>query len=205
MTMVSRIIDVLYNFHWVDPGKTGRSSQAYAGFLGTLLSRHGIRTVINLRGKNPHQRWWRYESWVCNRMGVNHVDVRLNSRNLPTPQVLLHLIDCLEQAEPPVLIKCSGGQDRASFASALYVVYREGWTALEAAQSQFAAWPYLHWPRAQQRWLKTFLPYCSERAGSVGIREWVRSHYQIAEFAEWLNSRNMQSWYRASIPQRRIT
>jgi hypothetical protein len=179
MTMVSRVLDVLYNFHWVYRGEFGRSSQAYAGFLEAFLCRHGVRTMINLRGRNPHQRWWRYESRVCNRIGVNHLDVRLNSRNLPTQQVLLHLIDSFEHAEPPVLIKCSGGQDRASLASALYVVHREGWTALESAQSQFAAWPYMHWPRAQQRWVKAFLPYCRESAGALGIRDWVRSHYQM--------------------------
>ena len=37
--------DVLYNFHWVVPGKAARSAQAYAGFLGPFLKARGIRTA----------------------------------------------------------------------------------------------------------------------------------------------------------------
>ena len=70
--------DVLYNFHWVEPGKAARAAQAYAGFLGRFLKAHGIRAVLNLRGPNPGYWWWRYETGTCARLGIVHRDVKLN-------------------------------------------------------------------------------------------------------------------------------
>jgi len=41
----------------------------------------------------------------------------------------------------------SGGQDRTSYAAALYLIHRGGWQAMGAAQAQFARFPYLHFPK----------------------------------------------------------
>jgi len=109
------ILDILYNFHWIVDQEAGRSSQAYAGFLARFLTRHRVQAVINLRGANPRFWWWRYEKSVCARLDVQHFDVRLNSRNLPPQRILLDLMECFDRAARPVLIKCSGGQDRATF------------------------------------------------------------------------------------------
>jgi hypothetical protein len=192
-------VDILYNFHWVVPGEVARSSQAYAGFLQTFLKRHAIRSVINLRGTNPRHWWWRYETKVCSRLGVAHFDVRLNSRNLPPQRILLELLDSFDRAEAPLLIKCSGGQDRSSFASALYLVHRHGWRMAPVAQEQFSGWPYLHWPKQQQRWMKVFLPYLAERAPDRPISEWIRAAYTPEDFARWLGERRMQDCFRPSV------
>ena len=76
--------DILYNFHWIEPGKAARAAQAYAGFLAPFLRSRGIRAVINLRGRNSDYGWWRYETAVCARANIAHLDVKLNSRRLPT-------------------------------------------------------------------------------------------------------------------------
>jgi len=76
--------EVFYNFHWIEPGRAARSSQAYAGFLGPFLAAHGIRTLVNLRGPNPAWRWWRNETRTCAAQGVEHRDVMLSSKRLPT-------------------------------------------------------------------------------------------------------------------------
>jgi hypothetical protein len=188
--------DILYNFHWVLPGEVARSSQAYAGFLGTFLERHAIRSVINLRGANPRHWWWRYETNVCSRLGITHFDVRLNSRNLPPQRILLDLLDSFDGAEAPLLIKCSGGQDRSSFASALFLVHRHGWEMAHIAHEQFAGWPYLHWPKPQQRWMKVFIPYLADRAPGRPVSEWIGGAYTPEDFARWLGQRGMQDCFR---------
>lgn len=178
--------DVFYNFHWIAPNEVARSSQAYAGFLGPFLRRHGVRAVLNLRGRNPHWRWWRSEKRVCDRLGIVHSDIALSSKNLPKQSTLLALLDAFETLPRPILMKCSGGQDRTSFTAALYLLHVGGWNVFEEAMSQLSGWPYLHWPRRNQRWLRLFFDFAREKAGGRPLRHWVETGYRQDDFKAWL-------------------
>lgn len=188
--------DVLYNFHWVVPGEVARSAQAYAGFLRPFLKSHGIATLINLRGANPHWSWWRYETRVCAEIGVSHRDVKLNSRRLPRRAPLLDMLEAFDTAQRPFLLKCSGGQDRTSFAAALYLLHTRGWGARADADAQFARWPYLHLPKPHQRWLKVFLTFAEEHSGALPLQEWVARRYAPEEFKFWLEARGLGQSFR---------
>lgn len=189
--------DILYNFHWLVPNEAARSSQAYAGFLGPFLRRHGIRAMINLRGENPHWRWWRSEKRVCRRLRIEHHDVQLSSKNLPTRAMLVALFEAFDRAARPFLLKCSGGQDRSSFAAALYVVHVGGWAAMPEARAQLSGWPYLHWPRRNQRWLGLFLPFAQEDARGMPLRHWIRTSYCQERFKHWLEARGFADSFNA--------
>jgi hypothetical protein len=188
--------DILYNFHWIVPGEAARSAQAYAGFLAPFLKAHGIATLINLRGANPHWAWWRYETRVCAKIGVTHRDVKLNSRRLPTRAVLLDMLTAFDDARRPFLLKCSGGQDRTSFAAALYLLHTRGWEARAEAEAQFARWPYLHLPKQHQRWLKMFLEFVEEHSGALALRDWIAREYTPEEFKNWLEARGLGDAFR---------
>lgn len=188
--------DILYNFHWVEPGKAARSSQAYAGFLGPFLRGRGIRALVNLRGPNPHWRWWRNEKKTTGRIGVEHRDVMLSSKRLPTRKMLLALLDAFDTLPQPLLLKCSGGQDRTSFAAALYVVHTKGWTAFDEAQSQFARWPYLHLPKRHQRWLKSFLVFARADARGRALHSWIAESYVPENYKAWLEERGEGASFR---------
>jgi hypothetical protein len=180
--------DVLYNFHWIVPGDAARAAQAYAGFLGAFLNRHGIKSLINLRGFNPDFWWWRYEKRVSRKTGVKHIDVMMDSRSLPRRDMLANLFDAFERAPRPFLIKCSGGQDRTSFAAALYLIHRGGWAAIQHAAMQFARFPYLHFPRRHQRWLRPFLEFAQEDSAGQPIAQWVRERYDPMRLKDWLEN-----------------
>lgn len=188
--------DILYNFHWIVPGEAARSAQAYAGFLGPFLSAHGIRSVINLRGANETHLWWRYEKHVTEARGIAHFDIMLNSRRLPTGQMLLNLLTAFDAAPKPLLLKCSGGQDRSSFAGALYIVHREGWSAFAEAEKQFARWPYLHRPKAQQRWLKPFLTFARDDSKGRPIARWIAESYTDKRLKAWLEANSLGDSFR---------
>ena len=188
--------DILYNFHWVEPGKAARSSQAYAGFLAPFLRGRGIRALVNLRGPNPHWRWWRNEKKTTGRIGVDHRDVMLSSKRLPTRKMLLALFDAVDTSPKPMLLKCSGGQDRTSFAAALYVVHTKGWSAFDEAQGQFARWPYLHLPKRHQRWLKSFLIFARDDAHGRALRDWVATTYVPETYKAWLEERGEGASFR---------
>ena len=186
--------EFFYNFHWIETGQAARSSQAYAGFLGPFLAAHGLRTLVNLRGPNPGWRWWRNETRTCAARGIEHRDVMLSSKRLPTRKMLLALLDAFDAAPRPLLLKCSGGQDRTSFASALYIVHAGGWSAFEAAQAQFARWPYLHLPHRHQRWLKLFLVYAREDGRP--LKQWIAEAYVPERYKDWLEARGEGASFR---------
>ena len=188
--------DVLYNFHWIVPGEAARAAQAYAGFLGPFLTRHGIKSLINLRGPNPKFGWWRYERRISEAQGVRHIDVMLDSRHLPRRDMLVALFDAFDSAPRPLLIKCSGGQDRTSFAAALYLIHREGWAAGEKALAQFARFPYLHFPKQHQRWLQPFIAFAAAEAAGRPIAEWTRDSYDPARLKNWLEEKGHRGTFK---------
>jgi hypothetical protein len=188
--------EILYNFHWVMPGEAARGARAYAGFLGPFLGARGVRAVINLRGPNEKYLWWRREKRVCAGRGIAHFDCMLNSRRLPTRQMLVNFLAAFDRAKTPLLLKCSGGQDRSSFASALLIIHRKGWGALDEANAQFAAWPYLHRPKKHQRWLKHFLEFARAESHARPLAQWIAEDYTPQMLKTWLDTRGLRDSYR---------
>lgn len=184
-------LDILYNFHWIVPGEAARSAQPYMGMMGRLIDSNGLKGMINLRGHHPKFAWWRYETEICARHGVTHLDAMMDSRRLPLPEMLVALFDAFDAVPRPFVIKCSGGQDRTSLAAALYLVHRDGWTAMERAQRQFSRFPYLHFPRARQHWLRHFLAFAREASNGAPLGAWVRQDYTPDALARWLDANGL--------------
>jgi len=185
---MAALLDRLYNLHWVTED-VARSAQPYIGFYKTFLRAHGFRAIINLRGENPTRRWWQEESRAAEGLNLRYFNVRLSSRLIPARASLIELAEAFDLAPRPILVKCSGGQDRASFAAAVYLLLAGGEGARAAAEAQFALWPYLHRPRLNQRWMRRFPAFAGESIGQARFDEWLKWSYDPAAFAEWL-SRN---------------
>ncbi|HVV28634.1 MAG TPA: hypothetical protein VHC40_11780 [Rhizomicrobium sp.] len=189
--------DILYNFHWIVPGEAARAMQAWAGGLGPFLRRRGIRAIVNLRGRNDDLGWWKTETATAEAAGIAHFDAMLDSRKLPTRQMLVRLIEAFDTAPRPFMLKCSGGQDRTSFAAALYLIHRDGWGAMEQAHAQFARFPYLHFPKAHQRWLKAFADFAQEDAGGAPLADWIARAYTPEKAKAWLDGHGLSGSYAA--------
>ncbi len=189
--------DILYNFHWVVPGEAARAMQAWAGGVRPFLKKRGIRAIINLRGRNDDLGWWKKETADARALGIAHLDAMLDSRKLPTRDMLVTLIESFDTAPRPFLLKCSGGQDRTSFAAALYLIHRDGWGAMDAAMAQFARFPYLHFPKTQQRWLKQFPEFAREDSGGAPIAQWIAQSYTPEKLKTWLDTKGMGGSYAA--------
>ena len=183
--------DILYNFHWVVRGEAARAAQAWAGGLSAFLKKRGIRAIINLRGRNDDLSWWRNETAAATRAGATHFDAMLDSRKLPTRAMLVALMDAFAAAPRPFLLKCSGGQDRTSFAAALYLIYRGGWDRFDEAQAQYARFPYLHFPKPHQRWLREFLSFARDEAKGASIQDWIGRDYDPERLKAWLDGRGL--------------
>jgi protein tyrosine/serine phosphatase len=187
--------DILYNFHWVVPGEAARMAQPWAGGMRPFLARRGIRAIINLRGRNEDLSWWKNETQAARALGAAHFDAMLDSRKLPTRDMLACLMRSLDEAPRPFVVKCSGGQDRTSLAMALYLIQRGGWQALPAARRQFARFPYLHFPKRHQRWLAHFLDFAEEQARGAPISEWIERDYSPEKLKAWLEACGMGNFH----------
>jgi protein tyrosine phosphatase (PTP) superfamily phosphohydrolase (DUF442 family) len=174
-----------------------RSAQPYLGFYAAFLRPHGFKSIINLRGPNPEFGWWRQEKHVAEALGIAHFDVKLSSKNLPSRSGLAELFAAFEKAQTPLLLKCSGGQDRTSLAAALYLLDRKGASVLAEAEGQFALWPYLHRPKSYQLWLKEFPAYAVGQAGGLTLGAWAQNRYEPQAFAQFLAAKGMPKSFRA--------
>lgn len=113
------------NFRAVSPGRCYRSGLLDRSELITYARKHGIRTVINLRGANPEEDWYIQERQACRELGVAHHDIPLKSTAEPTRAQVAYLIDLFKHSEEPLLLHCHSGIDRAGLASALWLIVME--------------------------------------------------------------------------------
>lgn len=114
-----------------------RSGQMSASMLGRILHDRGIKTVLNLRGINAHEGWYRAERNATLAAGATQVDVSLSSCIWMSRAQLLTLIDLLDTSQYPVLIHCEWGAERTGVVSAFVELLREGST-IDDARNQFA-------------------------------------------------------------------
>jgi len=132
------------NVHVVEPGQVYRSATLAPERLAELVSRDGIASVLNLRGAEIDQAWYRAETQVLGAAHVRLRDLPLSDARPPTPQELAELVDALEHLPRPLLIHCKAGADRTGLAAALYQYLVARRPAQEAAgQLSFA---YGHFP-----------------------------------------------------------
>lgn len=122
--------DGLRRFRVVDEGKLYRCGQPRPDELRELIRRHGLRTVIALRGsrdaKDPDA-WEREERAVCDETGAAFVALPCNHKNPPTPEQVETYVRIVRDASRlPALVHCRIGQQRTGLFCALYRVHVQG-------------------------------------------------------------------------------
>ncbi|MCG3125353.1 MAG: hypothetical protein CHACPFDD_00171 [Phycisphaerae bacterium] len=110
----------LDNFHAIVDGRIYRSAQVRPETIAYARRQYGVQTVINLRGTNERDEWYQQERDACAAEGIQLIDVRLSSTELPLPEELLKLYDALTAAPEPVLLHCKAGADRTGLAAAMW-------------------------------------------------------------------------------------
>ena len=105
------------NFKIIVPNKVYRSAQPSETQLKRWVKKYGIKTVINLRSKNPNIS--ANDTFGAKELEIKSINFELSGNRLITRQELLGLITAIENAETPILLHCKSGIDRTGFASAL--------------------------------------------------------------------------------------
>ncbi|KKQ48362.1 MAG: Protein tyrosine/serine phosphatase [candidate division TM6 bacterium GW2011_GWF2_38_10] len=122
---VPRLTRMLHNFHAVEPGVLYRSSQLSASMLSTIIKKYGIKTIVNLRGRNEHKAWWQTEQTIAQTHKVTFINIPMSAQHLPQKQHLITLLETYNTAPRPMLIHCYSGSDRTGEAAALWVLEQQ--------------------------------------------------------------------------------
>ncbi len=139
-----------------------------------MARRHGIRTIINLRG--PRECGSDSLSRAAaDRLGIAHVYMPFESRGAPHRERILRFHQIWREVQTPVLMHCKSGADRAGLAAGLVLMF-EGGTAAEAmAQLSLR---FGHFRRSASGILDAFfLRYQAEGEGRMPFLDWVKLEY----------------------------
>jgi protein tyrosine phosphatase (PTP) superfamily phosphohydrolase (DUF442 family) len=141
----------LDNFHPVIDGKVYRSAQLSSSSLRYYTRTHGIRTIINLRGANRHESWYRNERQVAQECGALVLDVPVNSV-LPLDKTEVRSpVEALESSPGPILLHCQSGTNRTGSAAVIAALLLQDRTSIDVAHRQIQCqMDHLPWTREAQ-------------------------------------------------------
>jgi protein tyrosine/serine phosphatase len=119
---ISGIRKLFDNFHTVERGKLYRCSQISPKKLSKYIAKHGIKTLVNLRGPNHDKKWWRAERDLTQKLGVRFYNIPMFAQTMTSRKNLIKLLNVYKLAPRPILIHCQSGSDRTGEAAALWVL-----------------------------------------------------------------------------------
>jgi hypothetical protein len=128
---------VTYNFAVLQPGQIYRSGQMSARALEETVRTYQIKTVLNLRGPNPEQAWYREEVASTLAAGATQIDIALSACVWMSRVQLRTLVRVLDTCEYPLILHCAWGSERTGLTSAIAELLRPG-TSLAQARGQLA-------------------------------------------------------------------
>lgn len=162
------------NFYQVAPG-VFRSNQPDRRRLEAMKAR-GINTVLTLRGgRSPAPLVLEREA--CEALGIALYQQPLSAREAPEREVILDLIALFRTLPRPFVMHCKSGADRASFASAIYLLTQENALVAEARKMLSARFAHLKWTRTG------ILDYilnayeARDRAEPIPFEDWIAEEY----------------------------
>lgn len=107
----------LHNFGTVVNHEVYRARQPSPAMLAAMANNYQLKSIINLRGSNPKEKWYQDELAESRHLGLQHFDIALESEKLPSRAQMENLATLIATAPKPVLIHCENGADRSGLAA----------------------------------------------------------------------------------------
>jgi protein tyrosine phosphatase (PTP) superfamily phosphohydrolase (DUF442 family) len=186
---------LLLNFHTVLAGQVYRSGALSAADLAEQVHRHGLRSVINLRGWQEDAEWYESEQEQCRRLGVKFIDVGLYARPPMEYVTMLDLITALDECSKPVLFHCQSGVERSSRVAAVSILLLDETGSLAKARRQLSLWygnlPYTESRRCTEATLSCYEDWLNATGrphSCEAFRRWAFDFYDPAAVAARMKS-----------------
>ncbi|MCS6890500.1 MAG: tyrosine-protein phosphatase [Rhodovarius sp.] len=122
------------NLGTVMPGRAYRSNHPLPMTLRRLVRRHGIRSIVNLRGRDPRMGAYILSSAEARRLGLVQLDLRMGAKTAPPVALIEQLAEELPRLPEPILIHCKSGADRSGLVAAVWLLLQGRPPAEAAAQ-----------------------------------------------------------------------
>jgi tyrosine-protein phosphatase SIW14 len=175
-------------FREIEPDRVYRSGEMTADGFTEAITRHHIRTVINVQDEFPdpelRESYFRSsttkESELCRRLGARYVYLPpdLISRHLipeHRPEAIDKFLALMDDPDSyPVLIHCHAGLHRTGVLTAVYRMEYNGWDKAEAVRelkaNGFGEWPCTSANDYIKQYILTYRPGVREKQSAVGSR-----------------------------------
>jgi len=118
--------EFIHKFFVIEEHILYRSQRLKPLELETYLKNNGIKTVVNLCGKEENATWWKEEKEMVEQNVAKLIDILFIDGQLQTKEDILMLLDVFDNAEKPILIHCNAGVDRTGLAVALWMIDKRG-------------------------------------------------------------------------------
>jgi protein tyrosine phosphatase (PTP) superfamily phosphohydrolase (DUF442 family) len=178
------------NRHTIIPGIAYRSAQLSPDELDAEIRRHGIRTVVNLRGTCPDTGWYDGEARVTHQHNISQEDLCLSAKRLPAPSEVRRMIEVLDRTERPMLIHCQRGADRTGLVSTSVMLLFTNATLDEARRQLWPRYGHIRGGRTVviDEFFEFYDAWLAGRGHTPDLyREWVANHYRPGPFSAELS------------------
>jgi protein tyrosine/serine phosphatase len=132
------------NFHEITEGEAYRSAQLDRDKYEYYIDKYHIKSILNLRGQNSGEQWYREELKVAMDHHVMHYDIPLSATSEPSGEDVQKLLSVFSEAPRPILIHCKAGADRSGLVGAMWKVVVDKEPKSEASKQLFIL--YGHFP-----------------------------------------------------------
>ncbi len=161
-----------FNFHRISD-HAFRSSQPTMWQLRRMVKKHGIQTILNLKGANPNSAYWAIERAQCEKLGITLIDIDIRSREAPRPEDLRRAKALFASIAYPMWMHCKAGADRAGIYATFFQHFHQQ-IPIEHT-NQLRLWPYGHFRLSKagriDNYLEHYLAY-REMRPEIGLLEW---------------------------------
>lgn len=175
------------NWGVVEPGRLYRSNHPLPWQLRMAARRHGLRTVINLRGHRADCGSDALGRQAAATLGLVQVDAPFESRGAPHKDRILRLAETFRTMQEPALLHCKSGADRTGLAAGLWLVLQG--RPPEAALAQLS-WRFGHLRQSRTGILDAFFEaYVTAHLTGKPFLDWLREDYDEATLRARFQSR----------------
>ena len=180
------------NWGVVESGALYRSNHPLPWQLEAAARRHGLRSVINLRGHREACGSDALGRAEAARLGLVHADQPLESRGAPHKDRVQRLIGLYRTLPKPILIHCKSGADRTGLAAGVWRLIHGGTAAAALGELSLR---FGHVSAARTGILDAFfVRYAEAEARGVPFERWLAEDYDEAALRASFAPRPVASW-----------